>query len=270
MRAPSTILLVLGLMAPAAWAREERLGPGRAHALTTEKHGRGYVLFVPSKYSKRSSWPLVVSSHGRGGSGAGEMRAWRGLANKHGFIVACPDTVTATHDREPTSSLSPSQEDDEVLMSIIEAVSARFRVNRRAVMITGFSGGGNPSYHSGLRHPEVFTHICTRGGNFAPQQIPTDEAVLEAVALAKEDFRRAITALRKAQRIEEKAGLRPRAVERLETVEVRGRALLREAETQHADDPSAAIAAARRIAREFAGLAVAETAKERATAWKTP
>jgi hypothetical protein len=47
-------------------------------------------------------------------------------------------------------------------------------------MITGFSGGGNPSYYSGLRHPDLITHICTRGGNFAPQWIPTDEAQIAA------------------------------------------------------------------------------------------
>jgi dienelactone hydrolase len=108
------------------------------------------------------------------------MRAWQGLATTHGFLVACPDMVTATDDRPATTTLPPAQEDDEVLLSIVEEVCERFRVNRRAVMVTGFSGGGNPSYHSGLRHPDVFTHICTRGGNFSPVQIPRDEATLAA------------------------------------------------------------------------------------------
>jgi predicted esterase len=167
-------------LATVAVAKEAPLKPGKVHHLTSPKHGRPYSLFVPSKYSKKSSWPMVFSSHGRGGRGKKEMNAWQGLANSYGFIVACPDMVTATHDLKTSSSLSPSKEDDEVLLSIFEFVSSRFRVNRRAVMITGFSGGGNPSYHSGLRHPEVFTHICTRGGNFAPQQIPPDAKVRAA------------------------------------------------------------------------------------------
>lgn len=176
--APLLALSLLGT--PAALAREESLEPGKVHALETTRHARAWSLYVPSKYSRKSSWPLVLSSHGRGGDGAGEMRAWQSLANQHGFLVACPDMVTATNHRQPKSSLPPATEDDEVLLSIFEQVCGAFRVNRRAVMVTGFSGGGNPSYHSGLRHPEVFTHICTRGGNFAPQQIPTDEAVLAA------------------------------------------------------------------------------------------
>jgi predicted peptidase len=170
----------LALPAEAKSRKAEKIKPGKVHALTTEKHGRAYSLFVPSKYSKKSSWPLVISSHGRGGEGAKEMRPWQGLANRFGFIVACPDMVTATNHRQKTSNLDAATEDDEVLLSIFDAVTSQFRVNRRAVMVTGFSGGGNPSYHSGLRHPDVFTHICTRGGNFAPQQIPSSEKIQEA------------------------------------------------------------------------------------------
>jgi len=171
--------LVLLATAPAA-AKEAGPKPGKVHELTTTRHERAWSLYVPSKYSPKTSWPLVISSHGRGGSGKGEMGAWQGLANSHGFIVACPDMVTATVDRPQKSTLPPSDEDDEVLLDIFRTVCAQFRVNRRAVMVTGFSGGGNPSYYSGLRHPDVFTHICTRGGNWAPQHLPHDEKVLEA------------------------------------------------------------------------------------------
>jgi poly(3-hydroxybutyrate) depolymerase len=172
--------LALLLAAPALTrAGDEPPKPGKVHELTSKAHGRKYSLIVPSSYAKKKSWPLVISSHGAGGSGAGEMRAWQALANQHGFIVACPDMVTATNDRPTTSNLPGWKEDDEVILSIHEEISSWFRVNPRAVMITGFSGGGNPSYHTGLGHPEVFTHICTRGGNFSPQQVPRDKDILE-------------------------------------------------------------------------------------------
>ena len=108
------------------------------------------------------------------------MKPWQGLANQHGFIVACPDMVAATVGRPTKSNLGPSAEDDEVILAIYAYVCEHYNVNRRAVMITGFSGGGNPSYYTGLRHPEVFTHICTRGGNYASQHLPRDEALREA------------------------------------------------------------------------------------------
>ena len=172
------VLAVLLAAAPAAAKPATKsLKPGKVHPLTTTKHDRRWSLYVPSKYSKKASWPVVITSHGRGGEGAKEIRSWQALANKYGFLVAAPDMVTATNHRPAKSKLAPSREDDEVLLEIFAFVCDNFRVNRRAVMVTGFSGGGNPSYHSGLRHPEVFTHICTRGGNFAPQQIPDAEAI---------------------------------------------------------------------------------------------
>ncbi|MEN8148465.1 MAG: alpha/beta hydrolase-fold protein, partial [Planctomycetota bacterium] len=163
-------------------AAGKKLEPGKIHHLTSEKHGRAYSLYVPSGYSPKVSWPLVISSHGRGGRGKNEINPWKTLANAHGLIVACPDMLTATteEDLPGTSGKPRAEEDEEVLLSIFETISSRFRVNRRAVMITGFSGGGNPSYWTGLRHPDVFTHICTRGGNWAPQELPKDEAVIAA------------------------------------------------------------------------------------------
>ncbi len=163
-----------------AIAAEPPLKAGSVLHRTSKKHRHPWSIYVPSSYSPRASMPLVLSSHGRGGQGRKEINQWIGHAKKYGFIVACPDMCTATVNRPPTSNLRPEQEDDEVLLSIIEEISEHFRVNRRAVMITGFSGGGNPSYYTGLRHPDLITHICTRGGNWAPQWLVTDKALLEA------------------------------------------------------------------------------------------
>ena len=174
------LLALLALLTTVALAAEEPLKPGSVIHRTSKKHGHSWSLYVPSSYSPRASMPLVLSSHGRGGEGKKEIGQWVSLANKYGFIVACPDMCTATVNRPPTSNLRPEVEDEEVLLSIFEEVSLHFRINRRAVMITGFSGGGNPSYFTGLRHPDLITHICTRGGNWVPQWLPTDQKLLEA------------------------------------------------------------------------------------------
>lgn len=185
MRNPVLLLGLLALVAvlvPAvpAPAKDAPLKAGSVHHLASRKHAHPYSLYAPSQYSPKASWPLVISSHGLNGSGKGEIGQWTGLAREFGFIVACPDMCTATRGRPTTSQLEPAVEDEEVILSIMEEVAEHFRVNPRAVMITGFSGGGNPSYWTGLRHPDLITHICTRGGNFAIQQIPREEALLEA------------------------------------------------------------------------------------------
>jgi pimeloyl-ACP methyl ester carboxylesterase len=118
--------------------------------------------------------------HGRGGSGKGEIEQWIGFAKELGFIVACPDMCSATDNRPPTSPLAPLVEDEEVLLSVFDEVRGRFRVNRRAVMLTGHSGGGLPAFHTGLRHPGLITHLCARSANFYPVLVPADEQVLAA------------------------------------------------------------------------------------------
>jgi poly(3-hydroxybutyrate) depolymerase len=176
----SLAVLVLLLVAGTAAAADRDWPVGKVVHKTSKAHGRPWSLYVPPKYSPRSSWPLVVSSHGRDGTGKGEMGQWVPLAREHGFLVACPDMCSATVNRPPRSELPAAVEDEQVLLSIVEEVKERFRINPRAVMVTGFSGGGNPSYWTGLRHPDVFTHICTRGGNFSPPQVPRDEKTLRA------------------------------------------------------------------------------------------
>jgi poly(3-hydroxybutyrate) depolymerase len=173
-------LLVLAVLAAPASAKDAPPKAGEIHDLVTKEYERNWSLYVPSAYTPKVSWPLVISSHGRGGTGKGEMGQWTGLAKSGGFIVACPDMCNATVDRPPKSKLTPAEEDDKVVLEIIASVGEWFRLNRRAVMITGFSGGGNPSYYSGLRHPDLITHICTRGGNFAPQWIPQEKDVIAA------------------------------------------------------------------------------------------
>jgi len=180
MRTSIAILALLLLTSSASAKTDPGLKPGKILHRTSAEHAHPYSLYIPSKYSRKVSWPVVVSSHGRGGSGKGEIRQWKRFADEHGFIVACPDMCTATVNRPPTSRLAPAVEDEQVILSILDELGRQLRLNPRAVMVTGFSGGGNPSYWTGLRHPHRFTHICTRGGNFAPQHIPTDEKILAA------------------------------------------------------------------------------------------
>ena len=124
----------LAVIATLATAADRTLKPGSVLHRKSLAHARPYSLYIPAKGSSRSSWPVVISSHGRGGSGKGEIGQWTGLAKKSGFIVACPDMCTATVNRPPTSGLEPAVEDEQVILSILEELRANFRVNPRAVI----------------------------------------------------------------------------------------------------------------------------------------
>jgi predicted esterase len=56
--------------------------------------------------------------------------------------------------------------DERRILGAINQVTYLYSIDRRNVMITGFSGGGFPTYFVGLRHPDVFSAIAARSCNF--------------------------------------------------------------------------------------------------------
>jgi predicted esterase len=51
-------------------------------------------------------------------------------------------------------------------MSIVGQLQYLYDIDRRNVLMTGFSGGGFPVYFVGLRHPDVFSAVVARNANF--------------------------------------------------------------------------------------------------------
>jgi len=151
--------------------------------------GRRYILYVPADYSPYKSYPLVISSHGTSQNGDTEMDStgpnsgydrgtptWPTLAEDYDVIVACPD-MTGAHGN-PDNQLDPGQldelaSDDNVIMHIIAEIQATYNINTYRTLITGFSGGGHVAHYTGLRHPDVFSSLCARHGNFNVEEAPS-------------------------------------------------------------------------------------------------
>jgi predicted peptidase len=139
---------------------------------TTEKFtGRDYSIYVPQNYNPEKSWPLVIDIHGAGGTGKSVIRSWEKRAEKRGFIAACPTCVTARK-RWPGEGtykqwfMKESEKDMEVILGMLGEILESYNIDAGAVLLTGFSGGGYPTYYTGLRHPDIFSAIAVRSGNF--------------------------------------------------------------------------------------------------------
>ena len=48
---------------------------------------------------------------------------------------------------------------------VLEEVSAKYNVDRKTVLLTGFSAGGFPMFYTGLRHPELFGMLVAMSCN---------------------------------------------------------------------------------------------------------
>ena len=121
-----------------------------------------FGVFIPSSYKPDQPMRLVVSSHGNGGSGETEVRDWKGLAEKFGFIVACPSYLAPS--QGPNDQVV--QTDNETLKEIMQRVFASLNIDRTKVLHTGFSGGSLSTWYVAAQHDEWFTALCLRSGNW--------------------------------------------------------------------------------------------------------
>jgi dipeptidyl aminopeptidase/acylaminoacyl peptidase len=130
--------------------------------------GGGFYVYVPSTYDHRKPCPLIVSCHGTPPYDIAEhhIREWKMLGEQNNCIVMCPE-LTATDGLLGDGPVSGQLENERRILSIISLLGYRFNIDRSNVMITGFSGGGFPTYWVGLRHPELFSVVVARSCNFS-------------------------------------------------------------------------------------------------------
>jgi predicted peptidase len=120
-----------------------------------------YGLAVPRDYSKASPRPLVIALHPGGGAGTpyyGDqyMRSIfvPGL-RELGAITIAPDV--------PTRAWTDPQA-EQAVMSLIAAVRDEFAIDRRRIMVVGFSLGGSGTWFLSARHSDLFTGAIVMAG----------------------------------------------------------------------------------------------------------
>ena len=129
----------------------------------------GYWLYVPSNYTPDRAWPLVITLHGTYGfeSASAQIMEWKALAQEKGFIVAAPNmrSVQGVLPVVRVLWFEDLKTDDKSILSVLDEVSAKYRIDSKAVLLSGFSAGGFPMYYTGLLHPERFNMLIARSCN---------------------------------------------------------------------------------------------------------
>ena len=130
--------------------------------------GRGFWIYVPSAYREQTSLPLIISCHGTPPYDVAEhhIREWKMLAERNRCIVACPELI-ATDGLLGDGPIVGMLADEKYILSLISVLCYRYNIDRNNIMITGFSGGGFPTYWVGLRNPGVFSVVAARNCNFS-------------------------------------------------------------------------------------------------------
>ncbi|MBN2559711.1 MAG: PKD domain-containing protein, partial [Phycisphaerae bacterium] len=148
--------------------------------LTDEPTERPYLLYVPSIYSDRVSWPIVVACHGTWPYDTSrlQMREWAQFAENRGIIVLAPELLSTKGDfpPPPESQIDLQRQDEQAVLSIVSAIKRKYNVAEDRVFMTGWSAGAYPILYAGLRNPDVFRALAVRQGSFDERfmDIPTD------------------------------------------------------------------------------------------------
>ena len=129
-------------------------------------------VYVPSYHSLDRQWPLVITLHGTHGWDGyrRQMMEWKDLAERKGLVVVSPYLKSPQGILPVIRSLwrKDLAHDEQTILSLIDQLAERYNVDRKAVMLTGFSAGGYPMYYTGLRNPDRFRSVSAFSSSPGP------------------------------------------------------------------------------------------------------
>jgi pimeloyl-ACP methyl ester carboxylesterase len=158
----AAVAAAAGLLGPPAPAQRAAVDAGAGIRVLTIRyrshagHLRNAVVLVPRSYDprRRAALPLVISPHGRGGTGAGNALLWGDLPGRGRFVVVSPDGDGNRLRR--FSWGAPGQIDDLARMPAIVARALPWlRVDRARIYAFGGSMGGQETLLLVERHPSL-------------------------------------------------------------------------------------------------------------------
>jgi len=148
------------------------LAPKRHWQEVEPTTGGAFFIYEPSTYSDSRPAPVIISCHGTPPFDVAEyhVRTWKALGEQNGCIIIAP-VLKGTDGILGDGPLLGMLYDERLILSIISLLTYRYNIDRNNIMITGFSGGGFPTYWVGLRHPDVFSVVVARNCNFSKSNV---------------------------------------------------------------------------------------------------
>jgi predicted peptidase len=143
------------LIAAALIAMQTTFAPG-LHRATFPIAGRSpmpYGISIPRGYNAQDPRPLVLALHPGGvrmpyyGAAFVQQIVGPGLDNLRAIIVA-PDCPTQSW-TDPVA--------DQAVMALLDRVLADFKIDRRRILVIGFSLGGRGTWFMASHHADLFT-----------------------------------------------------------------------------------------------------------------
>lgn len=172
------VIFIQALFILTACAFNDSRISGHGHIIV-DNRSRGYLLHVPPSYDGSRSMPLLVALHGVNTT-PGRFEAVTGMSRKadeEGFMVVYPQGSGRWFLRGwlavhccPLSAEGLS--DTDFLITLIDELSASYRIDKSRVFIMGFSNGAMMAHKLGALYPEKFAGIIAVSGTIGGRATP--------------------------------------------------------------------------------------------------
>jgi predicted peptidase len=120
-----------------------------------------YGISIPSDYNARQPRPLVLALHP-----GGERRPYYGSSFMQGIVSPALEDLNAIIVAPdcPTRAWSDPVA-DEAVMALLQSVLGEYAVDRRRILVTGYSLGGRGTWFMSSRHADFFTAAIPIAGS---------------------------------------------------------------------------------------------------------
>jgi polyhydroxybutyrate depolymerase len=143
-----------------------------------EGQARTYVVYVPSSYDPAEPMPVVITLHGRFGTGAGtaDYTGMNPIAEREGFIGLYPDGLvypgatypydTGWNYQKGVPFLIVSDPDDGAFITdLLDDLALDLNIDQRRIYVDGMSNGGYMVYNLACSYPERFAAYADVAGS---------------------------------------------------------------------------------------------------------
>ena len=144
---------------------------------TAEGSDVKYYLALPTGWTPKSTWPIVVTLDGAGHNFQGNHKGFIGARGKLPFILITP--CVSSNGNDPA--------DLKAVLAIVQEIQKPAN-GQPKFFVTGFSAGGHVMWQLVFMHPELLAGAASAAGNFRNRGIDGISKAPERVQLPIHEF----------------------------------------------------------------------------------
>ena len=165
----AVLLILSGTVA--AWEEPGKKYPvvrgkvqARSYFFKEAEKDMGYAVYVPEAYDPKRSWPLIIGLHGLASNPSQLIRypGFTSLAEKHGYIIACPMgyNSSAWYGAATFVSKRVGKLSEQDVMNVLAISRKDFNIDPGRIYLMGHSMGGGGTFYIAMKHPGIWAALA--------------------------------------------------------------------------------------------------------------